>query len=75
MFIVPEYQGQGIAQKSILIVEEMFPRATTWELATLLEEKGNCYLYEKMGFSLTGVTKKLNDNTTLVYYKKARPMK
>lgn len=70
MFILPEYQGQGIAQKSIALVEELFPHATTWELATILEEKVNCYLYEKMGFIQTGVIKKVNVSTTIVFYKK-----
>ena len=70
MFILPDYQGRGIAQKSIVILEENFSQATTWELSTILEEKGNCYLYEKMGFTKTGVTKKLNSSATLVYYKK-----
>jgi GNAT superfamily N-acetyltransferase len=70
MFILPEYQGQGIAQKSIVIIEELFPHATTWELATILEEKGNCYLYEKMGFTKTGIIKKINASTTIVFYKK-----
>ncbi|SFK02323.1 MULTISPECIES: GNAT family N-acetyltransferase [unclassified Bacillus (in: firmicutes)] len=70
MFILPKYQGKGIAQKVILLLEEMFPQATSWELATILEEKRNCYLYEKMGFVQTGVSKRLNDCTTLVYYQK-----
>ena len=70
MFILPEYQEQGIAQKSLVKLEEIFPHATTWELATILEEKGNCYLYEKMGFTKTGVTKKLNSSATLVFYMK-----
>ncbi|MDP7977468.1 GNAT family N-acetyltransferase [Bacillus sp. WLY-B-L8] len=70
MFILPKYQGRGIAQKVILLLEGMYPQATSWELATILEEKRNCYLYEKMGFVQTGVTKRLNDCTTLVYYKK-----
>jgi GNAT superfamily N-acetyltransferase len=70
MFILPDYQGQGIAQKAISIAEEMFNEATSWELSTILEEKRNCYLYEKMGFVRTGVTKKLNDLATLVFYKK-----
>jgi GNAT superfamily N-acetyltransferase len=70
MFILPEYQGQRIAQKTILLVKEMFPQATSWELATIFEEKRNCYLYEKMGFTQTGVFKKLNERTTLVFYKK-----
>ncbi|PEA56518.1 GNAT family N-acetyltransferase [Bacillus pseudomycoides] len=71
MFILPKYQGKGIAQKIIWLLEEMFPQATSWELATILEEKRNCYLYEKMGFVQTGTKKKLNDCTTLVYYKKS----
>ncbi|WP_163100558.1 GNAT family N-acetyltransferase [Peribacillus alkalitolerans] len=70
MFILPQYQGQKIAQQAIYYLEEMFPHATIWELATLLEEQRNCYLYEKLGFKQTGVTKKINDQTTLVYYKK-----
>ncbi|WP_108669941.1 GNAT family N-acetyltransferase [Peribacillus acanthi] len=70
MFILPKYQGQKIAQQAILLIEELFPQATSWELATILEEERNCYLYEKMGYKQTGVTKKINDRTTLVYYKK-----
>lgn len=68
MFILPEFQGQGIAQKAITLVEKMFPHAISWELATILEEEGNCYLYEKMGFTKTEVFKKLNESTTLVWY-------
>ncbi|WP_062105565.1 GNAT family N-acetyltransferase [Bacillus niameyensis] len=71
MFILPAYQGKGVAQKTINLIEETFPQAATWNLATILEEKRNCYLYEKMGYKRTGASKKLNDNTTLVYYKKA----
>ena len=68
LFILPTYQGKGIAQKVMLLIEEMFSQATSWELATILEEERNCYLYEKMGYTKTGVRKKLNDHTTLVYY-------
>jgi len=70
MFILPKYQGQGIAQKAITQIEKIFPQAVSWELATIAEEKRNCYLYEKMGFTKTGEIKKINDATTLVYYKK-----
>ena len=48
----------------------MFIKATSWELATILEEERNCYLYEKMGYIKTGVNKKLDENTTLIFYKK-----
>ncbi len=72
MFIHPIYQGIGIAQKVLILIEEMFPEAQSFELATILEEERNCFLYEKMGYKRTEVTKKLNDKTTLIYYKKER---
>ncbi|MFP7299231.1 GNAT family N-acetyltransferase [Neobacillus niacini] len=71
MFISPEYQGKGIAQRAIVLVEELFPQALSWELATILEEERNCCLYEKMGYIKTGIQKNLNENTTLIYYKKS----
>ncbi|MEC2158817.1 GNAT family N-acetyltransferase [Virgibacillus halodenitrificans] len=71
MFILPSYQGKGIAQKAMILMEKMFPEATSWELSTILEEARNCYLYEKMGYSQTGVRRIINDNTTLVFYKKS----
>jgi GNAT superfamily N-acetyltransferase len=70
MFILPEYQGKGFAQKAITLIEGWFPQAVSWELATILEEERNCYLYEKMGYTKTGVNKRLNENTTLIFYKK-----
>ncbi len=70
MFIMPEYQGRGIAQEVISLIELQIPQATTWELSTLLEEERNCYLYEKMGYVKTGVEKKINNRTTLIYFKK-----
>lgn len=70
MFILPSYQGNGIAQKALILIEKMFPEACSWELATILEEERNCYLYEKIGYQQTEVNKKINEHTTLVFYKK-----
>lgn len=70
LFVLPEYQGLGIAQKTIQKVELLFPEAEVWELSTLLEEQGNCYLYEKVGYVKTGATQKLTDRATLVHYQK-----
>lgn len=70
MFILSAYQGQGIAQEALMLVEKLFPHARTWELATILEEERNCHLYEKLGYVKTGIIKKENDNTTLGFYKK-----
>lgn len=70
LFILPEFQGKGLAQKAMILAEEQFPEAESWNLSTILEERGNCYLYEKLGYRKTGLSQKLNDKTTLVYYKK-----
>ncbi|OIK12655.1 GNAT family N-acetyltransferase [Bacillus sp. MUM 13] len=70
MFILPEYQGKGIAQKAIRLIEELFPQAETWELKTILQEKRNCYLYEKMGYRREDWKHSLNEKATLVHYKK-----
>jgi len=70
IFILPEYQGKGIAQKVFQMIELIYCDAKAWELDTILHEQGNCYLYEKIGYSQTGETKVINDKLTLVFYKK-----
>lgn len=67
--ILPEFQGQGIAQKAIRLCEEMHGNEN-WELDTILQEAKNCYLYEKMGYQKTGRTQVINDKLTLVFYEK-----
>lgn len=69
IFIMPQYRNQGIAQKAIRAVEELHG-SSNWELDTILEEGGNCYLYEKMGYHQTGKIEIINDRMTLVFYKK-----
>jgi GNAT superfamily N-acetyltransferase len=70
IFILPEYQGKGIAQKVFQIIEQKYNDALVWELNTMLQEQRNCYLYEKIGYKQTGKTKIINDRLTLVYYEK-----
>lgn len=69
LFVLPEYQNKGIAQRAIIEAEKIHSN-TNWELDTILQEKGNCYLYEKMGYNATYKTKQINDKLTLVFYKK-----
>ena len=69
LFILPEYRNKGIAQSVIKICEEIHGN-TNWELSTILEEKGNCYLYEKLGYHSTGKTQIINDRLTLIFYHK-----
>ena len=69
IFVLPEYRNKGIAQSAIKICEEIRGN-TNWELSTILQEKGNCYLYEKLGYHLTGKTQVINDKLTLIFYEK-----
>ncbi len=70
IFILPEFQGQGIAQKAIRLCEEMHGKEN-WELDTILQEPKNCYLYEKMGYRQTGKTEVINERLTLVFLSKS----
>ena len=69
LFILPEYRNNGYAQKAIALAESIHGDSN-WELETIAQEKGNCHLYEKMGYCPTGKSTLLNDNMTLVHYKK-----
>ena len=69
VFVMQEYRNKGLAQKAMILAEEIHG-CSDWELDTILQEKGNCYLYEKMGYCQTGRTEVINDKMTLVFYKK-----
>lgn len=69
LFVLPEFQGKGIAQEAIRLCEEIHGNEN-WELATILQEPKNCYLYEKMGYQRTGGSKTINEKLTLVFYEK-----
>ena len=69
VFIAKQYRGNGYAQAAIKLIEKIHGNKD-WELDTILQEKENCYLYEKMGYHQTGKTEKINDKLTLVYYRK-----
>lgn len=66
IFIVKQHRGKGYAQMAIRLVEEIHG-SKNWELDTIIQEKGNCRLYEKMGYHQTGKTEKINDKLTLVF--------
>ena len=69
IFILPEFQGKGIAQKAIRLCEEMHG-SENWELDTILQESKNCHLYEKMGYRQTERSKVINERLTLSFYEK-----
>ena len=66
----PQYQGQGIAQQALLKIEKMHSDVDRWFLDTILQEAGNCHLYEKIGYKRTGEIEEINEKMTLVFYEK-----
>lgn len=69
IFIMKQHRNNGYAQKAMKLVEEIHG-ISNWELDTILQEKGNCHLYEKMGYRKTGKMEKVNERMTLVFYRK-----
>lgn len=70
MFILPQFQGLGNAQKAIREAERIHGEHF-WELDTILQEEKLCYLYEKMGYKQTGKITPINEKMSLVFYQKA----
>ena len=70
IFILPEYQGFGIAQKSIVLLEYELKNIRTWVLDTIKEEKMLCHLYEKLGYTTTGKEETIKTHMTIKYYEK-----
>ena len=63
---VPSVTGIGYA--AIQHAFALLPEVTTWKLDTILQEKGNCHLYEKCGFVRVGGEEIINDKMTIVFY-------
>ena len=70
--VLPEYQGRGVAQAALTEIERLHPELEKWFLDTILEEPGNCHLYEKLGYRRTRKTEAIKENMTLVFYEKDR---
>ena len=67
IFIMEQYRNKGIAQKAFSEVERIHGK-NNWKLDTIFQEKGNCYLYEKLGYKRVGDLEKINDKMDIVYY-------
>jgi hypothetical protein len=70
IFILKKYQNKGIAQKALIIAENMFPKNKVWRLDTIKQENKNCYLYEKLGYKPTGNENIINKRMTIIDYEK-----
>jgi RimJ/RimL family protein N-acetyltransferase len=69
LYILPAYRGNGYAQAAIMEAE-CIHGANYWQLDTILQETGNCYLYEKMDYHQTGHQTVIKENMTIVDYEK-----
>ena len=69
--VLPEYQNRGIAQAALKEIESIHSGCKCWILDTIFQEKGNCHLYEKLGYIRIGEPQAVNDDLTLINYKKA----
>lgn len=67
--ILPQHQNRGYAQAAMREAERLHG-AENWELSTIMQEQGNCHLYEKMGYHRTGTPQIVNARMTLVQYEK-----
>ena len=59
--IIPQYQKKGIAQAALKQIENKYPTAKKWVLDTILQEEGNCHLYEKLGYVMVGEPHVINE--------------
>ena len=55
IFIIEYYRNKGIAQRVFSEIERIHGEHN-WKLDTISQEKGNCYLYEKLGYKRAGGT-------------------
>ena len=69
IWIMKEYRNKGYAQQAMEEVERMYGK-DHWCLDTILQEKGNLYLYEKMGYHQTGKVEHIKDWMDIVFYEK-----
>lgn len=70
LFVLPQHQNKGIAYAAIRQLFQKYKQADIWRLDTILQEKGNCYLYEKCGFHRVGEEYVVNEKMTLVGYER-----
>lgn len=68
LFVLPSHQGQGIAQKALTAVFSLYPEAVQWRLSTILQEHGNCHLYEKLCFRRTATEASPYPGMDFAYY-------
>ena len=66
IWIMPAYRNQGLAQLAMREIEKIHG-LHHWQLDTILQEQGNIYLYEKLGYNRTDEIENIKDGMDIVY--------
>ena len=66
IWIMPIFRNQGLGQLAIRELEKIYG-SHHWRLDTILQEQGNIYLYEKMGYKRIGDIENIKDGMDIVY--------
>ncbi len=69
IWIMTEFRNKGYAQMAMEEAEKLYG-PDNWCLDTILQEKGNLHLYEKMGYHQTGKIEHINERMDIVFYEK-----
>ena len=69
IWIMPAFRNQGLTQLAMKEVENIYG-SHHWQLDTILQEQGNIYLYEKLGYKRTGEIENIKDGMDIVYFHK-----
>ena len=69
IWIMPDFRNQGLAQLAMREVEKLYD-SHYWQLDTILQEEGNIYLYEKLGYKRIGEIENIKDGMDIVYFHK-----
>lgn len=69
IWVMAEHRNKGYASQAIIEAERIYG-SNNWCLDTILQEKANLHLYEKLGYHQTGRVDKINDRMDIVFYEK-----
>ena len=69
IWIMDAFRNKGYAQQAMTELEKIYG-SDHWCLDTILQEKVNLHLYEKMGYVQTGKVEHINEKMDIVFYEK-----
>ena len=72
LFVLGRHQGQGVATRALMQAFARYPEAAQWRLSTILQEYGNCRLYEKLCFRRTETEPSAYPDMDFVHYTRLR---